>query len=128
MADRNEIRDTFFLECEELLEALDDGLREIDALISTGNEDSETVNAVFRAVHSIKGGAGAFGLDSLVEFAHGFETALDFLRSGKLVANTEMLWVFYRAKTDCWIWLHPPATGKPLTRQKFLRCLRNLKP
>ncbi len=97
MADRNEIRDTFFLECEELLEALDDGLREIDGLISTENQDPETVNAVFRAVHSIKGGAGAFGLEDLVEFAHGFETALDFLRSGKLVANAEMLRVFYRA-------------------------------
>ena len=60
------ILDTFFEECEELLEAMDAGL----AAIEEGDQDPETVNAVFRAVHSIKGGAGAFGLDDLVAFAH----------------------------------------------------------
>ncbi len=47
-------------------------------------QDIETVHGVFRAVHSIKGGGGAFGLTSLVEFAHVFETVLDQMRSGKL--------------------------------------------
>jgi chemotaxis protein histidine kinase CheA len=46
--------------------------------------DIETVHAVFRAVHSIKGGAGAFGLDDLVTFAHLFETVLDEMRGGKM--------------------------------------------
>ena len=49
-----------------------------------GAADSETVNAVFRAVHSIKGGAGAFKLDRLVRFAHVFETTLDKIRSEQL--------------------------------------------
>ena len=53
---RNAIRDTFFEECEELLEALVEGLSSMEA--DAGN--MEVVNAVFRAVHSIKGGAGAF--------------------------------------------------------------------
>ena len=52
--------------------------------IENGEADSETVNAVFRAVHSIKGGAGAFGLDALVHFAHVFETTLDEMRAGRL--------------------------------------------
>jgi two-component system, chemotaxis family, sensor kinase CheA len=46
------IRDTFFEECEDLLAALADGLAAMEA----GAQDTETVNAVFRAVHSIKGG------------------------------------------------------------------------
>ena len=58
----DEIRQTFFVECEELLEQLEEGL----IAISEGEHDEETINVVFRAVHSIKGGAGAFGRDDLV--------------------------------------------------------------
>ncbi len=62
-----------------------------------GDSDSETVNAVFRAVHSIKGGAGAFSLDDLVRFAHVFETALDHVRAGRLAATPEVLKIKLRA-------------------------------
>ena len=72
MASMNSIRDTFFEECEELLEALAEGL----ALIQDGDQDPETVNAVFRAVHSIKGGAGAFALAALVHRFHYLKYAL----------------------------------------------------
>jgi two-component system chemotaxis sensor kinase CheA len=75
-----EIRQTFFVECRELLEAAESGL----LALQRGEHDLETVNAVFRAVHSIKGGAGAFGYDSLVRFAHNFESLLDDLRSQRL--------------------------------------------
>ncbi len=57
----------------------------------------ETVNAVFRAVHSMKGGAGIFALDTLVRFAHIFETALDKVRSGVLAATPPVVKVFLRA-------------------------------
>ena len=71
------IRETFFQECEEQLGELEVGLLAMDE----GDTNPETVNAVFRAVHSIKGGAGAFKLDRLVRFAHTFETTLDLIRS-----------------------------------------------
>ena len=87
-----EIKASFFIECEELLESLQDGLQ----AMSDGAKDSETVNIVFRAVHSIKGGAGAFGLDRLVSFAHVFETALDDVRAGKLEADGPTIAVFFR--------------------------------
>lgn len=74
-----EIKASFFLECEELLEQLQDGLNRFEE----GDDDPETVNEVFRAVHSIKGGAGAFGLTALVDFAHIFETSMDVVRSGE---------------------------------------------
>ena len=87
------IRDIFFQECEEQLSALEAGLLTIEG----GDRDPETVNAVFRAVHSIKGGAGAFGLEPLVRFAHVFETALDDVRSGRLIPDAPVLKVMLRA-------------------------------
>jgi two-component system, chemotaxis family, sensor kinase CheA len=88
-----EIRATFFQECDEQLGALEAGLLEMQS----GAAEAETVNAVFRAVHSMKGGAGIFSLDALVRFAHKFETALDKVRSGELVATPAVVSVFLRA-------------------------------
>ncbi len=86
------IRASFFEECEELVESLHDALQ----LMEQGSGDAETVNVVFRAVHSIKGGAGAFGLNDLVDFAHRFETVLDDLRSGRLVPDAEAIRLFFQ--------------------------------
>ena len=88
-----EIKASFFVECEELLESLQDGLQ----AMSDGEHDEETINVVFRAAHSIKGGAGAFGLDQLVSFAHQYETVLDLVRAGKLVPDAEALRSFFSA-------------------------------
>jgi two-component system, chemotaxis family, sensor kinase CheA len=88
-----EIRASFFVECEELLEALQDGLQ----TIFDGTDDPETINVVFRAVHSIKGGAGAFGLEAMVRFAHRFETVLDEVRSGRMEVGEDTLKIFFRA-------------------------------
>lgn len=96
MTSSSDIRQTFFQECEELLEALDDGLTEM-AEASGDAPDAETVNSIFRAVHSIKGGAAAFGLDALVKFAHQFETALDEMRSGRLTVTEEVTKVLLRS-------------------------------
>src|SRR4029079_6521402 len=81
-SDMDALRQIFFQECEEQLAELEKGLLEIES----GDSDSEIVNAVFRAVHSIKGGAGAFALEDLVRFAHVFETVLDEVRKGRLAA------------------------------------------
>lgn len=96
MSDSNdpmaEIRASFFIECEELLEALQDGLQALD----DGDEDPETINVVFRAVHSIKGGAGAFGLEALVRFAHRFETVLDEVRAGRMSPESDARKIFFQ--------------------------------
>ena len=93
MAPQSSIRDTFFEECEDLLEALSEGL----AAMAGGARDTETVNAVFRAVHSVKGGAGAFALTELVAFAHRFETVLDAIRSGTLDLTPEVMHTMQRS-------------------------------
>ncbi len=87
------IRVTFFQECEEQLAELETGLLALDR----GEGDAETVNAVFRAVHSVKGGAGAFGLEDLVRFAHAFESALDEVRAGRLETSSAVLQVLLRS-------------------------------
>jgi two-component system chemotaxis sensor kinase CheA len=87
------IKQTFFQECEEQLAELESGLLAMES----GEGDAETVNAVFRAVHSVKGGAGAFGLESLVRFAHVFETCLDKIRSDQMVADPAAIKVLLRA-------------------------------
>jgi two-component system chemotaxis sensor kinase CheA len=91
--DMNEIKEIFFQECEEQLAELESGLLKLN----DGDRDPETVNAVFRAVHSIKGGAGAFGLDDLVAFAHVFETTLDCVRSNKLEPSPDVLKVMLKS-------------------------------
>jgi len=73
-----EIQQIFFVECEESLTAAEAGL----AALRDGARDSETINAVFRAIHSIKGGAGAFGLGALQAYTHTFETLLSDVRDG----------------------------------------------
>jgi two-component system chemotaxis sensor kinase CheA len=87
------IRETFFQECEEQLAELETGLMQMEE----GTADTETVNAVFRAVHSIKGGAGIFALNDLVAFAHVFETTLDLVRGGKLASDAKVMKVLLQA-------------------------------
>ncbi len=80
MSGFDHLKTTYFDECAELLDAAYIHL----AAIAERRADDDTINAVFRAFHSIKGGGGAFGFDRLVAFAHELETVLDLLRDGRL--------------------------------------------
>ncbi|MBX9797129.1 chemotaxis protein CheA [Sphingomonas sp.] len=88
-----EIQAIFFVECEEALAAAEQGLSACKA----GTADAETINAVFRAVHSIKGGAGAFGFEALQAFTHGFETLLSDVRDGVLPLSDPLNALMLRA-------------------------------
>jgi two-component system chemotaxis sensor kinase CheA len=82
-----ELKRTFFDECTELMQEIESGLGEI----REGGGSEDTVHAVFRAVHSVKGGAGIFGFDTLVGFAHVFETVLDAVRHGTLAPEPSVI-------------------------------------
>ncbi|WP_267382436.1 MULTISPECIES: chemotaxis protein CheA [unclassified Sphingomonas] len=89
----DEIQAIFFQECEEGLAAIEINLAEIrDAA-----PEAETINTIFRAVHSIKGGAGAFGLETLQGFAHHLETVLDLLRTGELTSTPDLTVLLFAA-------------------------------
>ena len=82
-----EIQAIFFQECEEGLNEMETAFAEI----RPDSYDVETINTVFRAVHSIKGGAGAFGHERLQAFTHEYETLLDYLRNGTLSLDQSVL-------------------------------------
>ena len=84
---------TFFAECVELLGDLESELGVVDA----GDADGETLNSIFRAVHSIKAGAGAFKFTALVQFAHTFEALLDRMRNGEVPVIDPVVAVLFRS-------------------------------
>jgi two-component system chemotaxis sensor kinase CheA len=89
----DDILNIFFLECEEALAVAEAGL--IDC--RERNATDETVNGIFRSVHSIKGGAGAFGFTALQAFTHKFETVLSFVRDGQLELGDALNGLLLRA-------------------------------
>ncbi len=93
MTNRESLRAGFFQECEDLLETMSDSL----ARVERDATDHDAVNALFRAVHSIKGGAGAFGLDALVTFSHAFENLLDDIRETRVTPRGDIMALLYRA-------------------------------
>jgi len=82
-----QFQQTFFAESAEGLEVMESGLLDLqpEAL------DPETINAIFRAAHSIKGGAGTFGFDPISTFTHVVETLLDELRAGTRQADAALI-------------------------------------
>jgi len=78
--DLDDIQAIFFEECAEGLATAEAGLSAMDA----GDVSAPTIAGVFRAVHSIKGGAGAFGHVALTAFSHRFENVLDEVRAGRI--------------------------------------------
>ncbi|HVX82250.1 MAG TPA: chemotaxis protein CheA, partial [Devosiaceae bacterium] len=86
MSDLDDFKATYFDECSELLNELEEQFAAIEA----GDQSGERLNAVFRAIHSIKGGAGAFGFSRLVGFAHAYETLLDKVRDGQVKLSPDV--------------------------------------
>lgn len=76
--DMSEIHEIFFEESFEGLDVMESGLLNLDL----GDADTEIINDIFRAAHSIKGGGGTFGFMEISNFTHGVETILDEMRDG----------------------------------------------
>ncbi|MDK2777804.1 MAG: chemotaxis protein CheA [Pseudomonadota bacterium] len=85
--DMDDALQTFIAEGRELLEDMEAALLGIEH----DPENPETVNAIFRAAHTIKGSAGLFGLDYLVSFTHVVESVLDQVRAGELAVSTDLV-------------------------------------
>ncbi|SHF55926.1 CheA signal transduction histidine kinase [Modicisalibacter ilicicola DSM 19980] len=92
--DITDFYDTFFEEAEELLGDMERHLLELDV----DEPDPEQLNAIFRAAHSIKGGAGTFGFLVLQETTHILENLLDHTRRGELALRRDIVDTFLEAK------------------------------
>lgn len=81
--DISRFHQTFFEESFEGLDVMESALLKLDV----GSADAETINTIFRAAHSMKGGAGTFGFTAVAEYTHLLETLLDQMRSGTRAVN-----------------------------------------
>jgi two-component system chemotaxis sensor kinase CheA len=94
--DLSQFHQIFFEESFEGLDVMESELLEMD--LDDVNE--ETVNTIFRAAHSIKGGAGTFGFMPISEFTHVVETLLDEIRSGQRTMKANYIDLFLQS-VDC---------------------------
>lgn len=92
--DISDFYQTFFDEADELLADMEQHLL---SLVPEA-PDSEQLNAIFRAAHSIKGGAGTFGFSVLQETTHLMENLLDEARRGEMQLNTDIINLFLETK------------------------------
>ncbi len=83
--DISQFLQTFYEESFEGLDIMESGLLSLDS----GSADSEVINDIFRAAHSIKGGSGTFGLNAVANFTHILESLLDEMRDGRRQVTKE---------------------------------------
>jgi two-component system chemotaxis sensor kinase CheA len=81
----DQVMHTFIAESRELLEQME------NALLAVAQDGPEAVNAIFRAAHTIKGSAGMFGLDAVVDFTHVAESVLDKVRDGAVPVDDALV-------------------------------------
>ena len=93
-ADLSQFYQVFFEETAEHLA----GMEKLLLALDVSHPDMDNLNAIFRAAHSIKGGAGTFGFDDMTEVTHILETLLDRLRKQDMTLTAEMVNVFLEAK------------------------------
>lgn len=92
--DISDFYQTFFDEADELLADMEQHL----LVLQLEAPDAEQLNAIFRAAHSIKGGAGTFGFSVLQETTHLMENLLDEARRGEMQLNTDIINLFLETK------------------------------
>lgn len=92
--DISDFYQTFFDEADELLADMEQHLLNLQPEAP----DAEQLNAIFRAAHSIKGGAGTFGFSVLQETTHLMENLLDEARRGEMLLNTDIINLFLETK------------------------------
>lgn len=92
--DISDFYQTFFDEADELLADMEQHL----LVLQPEAPDAEQLNVIFRAAHSIKGGAGTFGFSVLQETTHLMENLLDEARRGEMQLNTDIINLFLETK------------------------------
>ena len=88
--DMEQFKQTFVEESLEGLDIMESVLLEM----RPGETDSEAIDNIFRAAHSIKGGSATFGLDAIANFTHVVETLLDEVRNGERAVTQEAIVLF----------------------------------
>lgn len=88
-------REEFLVEAQELVEALSRDVLLLEASGRQGEPDPETLNDLFRAVHTLKGLSGMFGFERIARLSHVLEDTLENLRLGRIVMTKPVLDVVF---------------------------------
>jgi two-component system, chemotaxis family, sensor kinase CheA len=91
--DLSGFRDIYLQECAEHLAGMESDLLRIES----SPQDSELLNSIFRAAHSIKGGAGTFGFNDVAHFTHSLESLLEKMRDGEITPSAELTRLLLRS-------------------------------
>ena len=91
--DISQFRQIFLIESEDHVASMEAGL----LALRSAPDDIELLNGIFRSAHSIKGGAGSFGMTSLVRFTHSLESLLDRLRTSEMQATDLVIDILLRS-------------------------------
>ena len=121
--DMSQFYQAFFEESEELLAQAEHLLLAIDL----DSPDSEDLNAIFRAAHSIKGGAATFGMTDMAEITHVLENLLDKIRKNEMVMTADHVDVFLAAKDMLTSQLEGHRSGADVDRELQEEIKRKLK-
>ena len=92
--DINEDKQIFICEAIELLDNMESALLGLEQ----NTDDPELINEVFRAAHTVKGSAGLFGFDNIIEFTHELETLLDDIRNSFVSIDNDLISLLMKAK------------------------------
>jgi len=111
--DLSRFRDTFFQESAEHLAEMEAGLLRLER----EPNDTELLNAIFRAAHSIKGASGTFGFEDVARFTHGLESLLDRLRAGQIAVTHALVDTLLRSGDLLRELLARAAAGTPAPEQ-----------
>ncbi|KFC75636.1 CheA signal transduction histidine kinase [Bosea sp. LC85] len=114
--------ETFRQEASDLLDSLE------AALLDLGQtpQDSDLIDAAFRALHTIKGSGAMFGFDRVAAFTHDFETAFDLIRKGKISAEPDIITVSLAAKDYIRALIDDPDSTDPIIGEAIVEELQAL--
>src|SRR5262245_19079428 len=100
----------FYEEARELLIGLEEGLMELERR----QGDRAHLDKTFRAAHSLKGAGAMVGLRAIAEFTHGIEAVLDWIRSGSLAVDSDMITTLLEARDHLAAMVEAEAAQSPI--------------
>ncbi|MBZ0156482.1 MAG: chemotaxis protein CheA [Alphaproteobacteria bacterium] len=103
------IRQTFIIESRELLQDMENALLSLEA----SPRDSDAINALFRAAHTIKGSAGIVGIDAVERFTHGVESLLERVRQGEVSVTGDLIELLLKCRDHIVCLVDGAASGDP---------------
>ena len=119
----NDPQDAFREEAYELLAELETALMEIEE----NPQDTDLIDRIFRAMHTIKGSGAMFGFDDIAAFTHELETIFDLVREGRMAVSSRLVNISLAARDQIKAMLDASANDRPADDQACRTIIDELK-